>query len=438
MKSKLKFLIGNSLGRKVNTKWFKIVNILLALAIVTICNIDSVINFFGGDFDEKQKIYVIDNTGVSFDIFKEQMMLTTSSKTEEDLDYEIKLYDDDEEAAKEMISENKKDLVVVFSNDEKKVLAVKLISEEYIDILDNQYLSNSIYNTKVMLAIANSNISAEELANIYSTVDVERVILDESKSTEDESMEVVMSTVFPVVILPFFMLVIFLVQMIGAEVNEEKTTRGMEIIISSVSPATHFFSKIVASNLFVIIQGTLLFIYGAAGLLVRKLIGGDIISGGVYSTLSDMLGKVLDTAFVDKLVYIIPLTLILMLLTFLAYSLLAGVLASMTTNIEDFQQIQTPIMIVLLIGYYLSILAGTFKGAIFIKVLSFVPFISAILAPSLLVLGQIGIFDVCISIVLMIGAIYLLIKYGLKIYKVGILNYSSNKLWKKMFKAMKN
>ncbi len=438
MKNKLKFLIGNSLGRKVKTKWFKIVNVLLAIAIVAICNIDSIISFFGGDFDEKQKIYVIDNTGVAFDSFKEQMMLTTSSETEEDLDYEITLYEEDEDTAKEMVSENKKDLVIVFDNDEQKVLAVKLISQEYIDILDNQYLSNSIYNTKVMLAIAKSNISAEELANIYSTVDVERVILDETKNTEDESMEVIMSTVFPVVILPFFMLVIFLVQMIGAEVNEEKTTRGMEIIISSVSPATHFFSKIVASNLFVIIQGTLLFCFGAAGLLVRKLVGGDIISGGVYSSITDMLSKALDTAFVDKLVYIIPLTLVLMLLTFLAYSLLAGVLASMTTNIEDFQQVQTPIMLVLLAGYYLAMLAGTFNGAVFIKVLSFVPFISAILAPSLLVLGQIGIIDVIISIVIMIGTIYLLIKYGLKIYKVGILNYSSNKLWKKMFKAMKN
>lgn len=438
MKNKLKFLIGNSLGRKVNTKWFKIVNILLAVAIITICNIDSVINFFGGDFDEKQNIYVIDNTGKSFDTFKEQMMLTTSSEKESDMDYVIKLYTKDEKTAKKMISENKKDLVVVFNTDEKNVLSVKLISQEYIDILDNQYLSNSIYNTKVMLAIANSSIPPEQLANIYSTVNVERVILDESKSTEDESMEVVMSTVFPVVILPFFMLVIFLVQMIGAEVNEEKTTRGMEIIISSVSPAVHFFSKIIASNLFVIIQGLLLFIYSGAGLLVRKLVGGDIISGGVYTTITDMLGKVLDTSFMDKLVYIIPLTLVLMLLTFLAYSLLAGVLASMTTNIEDFQQVQTPIMLVLLAGYYLSILAGTFKGAIFIKVLSFVPFISAILAPSLLVLGQIGIFDVCISIIIMIGTIFLLIKYGLKIYKVGILNYSSNKLWKKMFKAIKN
>ena len=119
-------------------------------------------------------------------------------------------------------------------------------------------------------------------------------------------------------------------------------------------------------------------------------------------------------------------------------SLLAGILASMTTNVEDFQNLQTPIVIILLTSYYLAMLASTFEGALFIKVLSYIPLISAILSPSLLVLGQIGVFDVCISIVLMIGCIYLLIKYGLRIYKVGILNYSSSGIWKKMLKSLRN
>lgn len=437
MKSKLNYLINISLRRKICTKWFVIVNILLAIAIIGIANIDSIINFFGGDFDEKQKIHVIDNANGAYDIFKQQMMLTTSSEKEEDMDYIIELYNDTEEDAKKLVEENKKDLVVVFNSDKENVLSVKLISEEYIDILDNQYLKNSIYNTKVTLAIQDSNISAEELASIYSNVDIERVILDESKSTEDESMEVVMTTVFPIVILPFFMLVIFIVQMIGAEVNDEKTTKGMEIIISSVSPTTHFFAKIISSNVFVILQGLLLFIYGALGMIVRHFIGGDSITGGVFDEIGNMVNGALDTAFIEKLIYIIPITLILMLFTFLAYSLVAGILASMTTNTEDFQQVQTPIVIVLLIGYYLAILAGSFKGAIFIKALSFVPFISAILAPSLLVLGQISIVDILISILLMMLTIYLLIKYGLKIYKVGILNYSSTDMWKKMLKALK-
>lgn len=124
-----------------------------------------------------------------------------------------------------------------------------------------------------------------------------------------------------------------------------------------------------------------------------------------------------------------------MVLTFIAYSLLAGVLASMTTNIEDFQQLQTPIMIISLLGYYLAMMAGVFEGSLFIKIFAFVPFISAILAPSLLILGQIGIIETIIAGFIMVATNYLLIKYGMRIYKVGILNYSSKGLWKKMFKA---
>ena len=83
-------------------------------------------------------------------------------------------------------------------------------------------------------------------------------------------------------------------------------------------------------------------------------------------------------------------------------------------------------------------MAGVFKGAIFIRILSYVPFISAILSPSLLVLGQVGIIDILISILVMVLTIFLFVKYGLRIYKEGILNYTSKDLWKKMFKALKN
>ena len=126
-----------------------------------------------------------------------------------------------------------------------------------------------------------------------------------------------------------------------------------------------------------------------------------------------------------------------MLLTFIAYSLVAAILASMTTNIEDYQQVQTPIIIISIIGYYLAIMASMFKGSIFIKILSYLPFLSALLVPSLLSLGQIGIIDVIISFALLLLTIYILFKYGLKIYKVGILNYSSTNIWTKIIKALK-
>ncbi len=313
-----------------------------------------------------------------------------------------------------------------------------MTTKEYIDLLDIQSLTTALNNTKSSIAILNSNISAEELEFIYTPVNIERIYLEENKNSVDENMEMIVTTVFPVIILPFFMLTIFLVQMIGAEVNDEKTTRGMEIIISNVSPKTHFFSKVIAGNLFVIIQGILLFVYALLGMGIRKLIGGSDIVGGVGTEIGNIVSGVMESSFGEQLIYIIPLTLVLMLITFLAYSLLAGILASMTTNTEDFQQLQTPIMIISLVGYYLAMVAGMFDGSLFIKIMSFIPFISAILSPSLLVLGQIGIIEVIISIILVIITVFLLIKYGLRIYKVGILNYSSKDLWKKMFKALKN
>lgn len=443
MKSKLNYLVGVSLKRKIKTKWFLIANIVLAIILVGIINIDSIITMFGGDFNEKTNVYVLDNTNKTYDIFISQFNNANSLLTNsgEESEYNIIKEERSLDELKNLINNDEKEkdsIIIVFNDSETNYLDVSLITKEYIDLIDMQSLTTALNNTKTTIAIYNSNISEEELTAIYSPVNIERIYLDNDKTAQDENAKMIMTTVFPILILPFFMLIIYLVQMIGAEVNDEKQTRGMEIIISNVSPKTHFFSKVIAGNLFVLLQGALLFIYSFIGVLIRKIIGGNLINNGVTDQVKGVISTALNSNIGSQLKIVLPLTIILMLITFLAYSLLAGVLASMTTNTEDFQQLQTPIMVVLLLGYYTSMMAGMFEGSIFIKVLSFIPFVSAILSPSLLILGQIGIFEVIISIILMIIVIYLLIKYGLRIYKTGILNYSSKNLWKKMFKALKN
>lgn len=441
MRSKLNYLISVSFKRKVKTKWFLVANILLALAIVLVINIDSVISFFGGDFDEKTKVYVVDNAD-AYDIFNEQLATTSSILNgDKESSYEIIKSDKSIDELSDMIKTDDKEkdsIILEFSKDNDNYLKAKMTTKDYLSYTNTSLLTSAINNTKVSLAILNSGIPVEILNNIYSEVNIERIYLEDNKNSDEENMSMIMTTVFPVLILPIFMLTIFIVQMVGAEVNDEKSTRGMEIIISNVSPKTHFFSKIIASNLFVLLQSILLILFGAVGLFIRNKVGGADITGGIGNTVSDILGKFLNSSIGANLIYIIPLALVLTVLTFIAYSALAAILASMTTNIEDFQQLQTPIMLISLAGYYLAIMAGVFEGATFIKVLSYVPFISAILSPSLLVLGQIGVIDVIISIIFIIITNYLLIKYGLKIYKVGILNYSSKDLWKKMFKALKS
>ncbi len=437
MRNKLWFLTTVSLKRKIKTKWFVLANILLCLAIVGIFNIDSIIKLFGGDFDEPTKVYVIDETNFSYELLKSQVDVIENGYYGEDSNtYEVLLYEEEKDIREFLEGESKK-IALIIKKDDKNVLDVTLISDGYIDSVDYQLLSTAVNNTKTVIATQNSDVNLEELNKIIGQLEIKREILDETKKTEDENMGMIMTTVFPMIILPFFMLTIFLVQMIGAEVNDEKTTRGMEIIISNVSAKIHFFSKVLAGNIFVLLQGALLISYTVIGFVVKNIISSNHIFSGLNTIVSDTVGKIFDSSFASQLAYIIPLALVLMVVTFVAYSLLAGILASVTTNTEDFQQLQTPIMVILLIGYYLAVMASTFEGALFIRILSYVPMISAILSPSLLVVGQIGVIDVILSIIITIVFDYLLVHFGLRVYKVGILNYSSEGLWKKMFKALR-
>lgn len=440
MTNKLKYLTKISLDKKIKTKWFLIANIILLVIIAGIINIDSIIKFFGGDFDKKTEIVVIDNASCYDEFVK------TFDSTRDYLDTlkdaEITKYDKDKESLYEDIKKKDKILLVI-NEDSTNFINVEMITKSNIDNTTYQVITTILNSIKKDKALSYYGVSNEILDHISSYVDVKRTKLDDEENV-DEMMELVMSTIFPIVILPFFTLTMFLVQMIGAEINEEKTTRGMEIIISNVSPKTHFLSKIISGNVFVLLQGLLLVVYLLIGIFIRYIStgvlinGGNILSGGVGSYVNKITSSLELTGVLDKLQIIIPISLILMVVTFIAYSLVAGILASMTTNMEDYQQVQTPIMIISFISYYLSVAAAMFKGSIFIKVLSYIPFFSALLAPSLLVLGQITIVEAIISILLTVGLIFILVKYGLRIYKVGILNYSGSHLWKKMFKAFKS
>lgn len=433
MTSKFWYLTGASLGKKIKSKWFVIANIIIAVAIIGLINIDSIISFFGGEFNETNNVVLVDKTGISSDIFKNNMenantLFGNDYKTE----YEVYSKDD----YNDYIKESDK-VVIVFENDESTYLKASIISNGKIDSMYYQTLLQALSGTKTELAMSLTDLDKEELAKISSPISVDRVILDDDVKDQDESTAMIMGTVFPTVILPFFILVIFLVQMLGSEINEEKSTRSMEVIISNVSPKTHFFSKILAANSFVLIQGALLLLYAGIALLIRNCCASGV-SSSFTAEIGDIWNSLKTSGLLDKLYYILPATLGLMVLSFLAYSLVAGILASMTVNVEDYQQIQTPIIIVCLLSYYLAIMAGLFEGSVLIRVLSYVPFISCLLSPALLVIGQIGIIDIIISMALLVLFNFLAIKFGMKIYKTGILNYSTDKMWNKIFKAAKS
>lgn len=433
VKNKFWFLTKMSLEKKIKSKTFIIVNILLFIALVALMNIDKIVLFFGGNFDKQNNIMIVDNTNKTYEIFKNTME-KEETIIDTGLKYKITKIDDEKKARKKVKKDE--DIVIVINEDNDNIIKTTMITYGYINSNLYQLINSSITIAKQNLAMEEVGISPDDLNKISKSVEIKREYVEKNKSEEEEKNEFVMGVVTPIVILPFFMLITLVVQMVGAEINEEKSTRSMEIIISNVSTKVHFFSKILASNLFIVMQCLLLGVYSLIGMLLRG--GKSLESIQNIDAISQVTSGMDINGILNSVISDIPMVIILMIITLFGYSLIAGILASMTTNMEDFQQLQTPIFVVSLVGFYLAIMNSMFDGALFIRILSYVPFISAILSPSLLVTGVIGFKDILLSILLMVVVIYLLIKYGLKIYKEGILNYSSTKLWKKMLEALKH
>ena len=428
MKNKAWFLIKQSLKKKLDTKWFKIVNVLICLLLIGVINIDKIINVFGGDFKDTVNIYLTgDNNYLEgFNAY----FLTNKKIFNDERSYEIAYSSDSVDTLKEKIADTN-NIVVNINLDTTEYLKADIISYNKIDTVTYNLLSASLTGMKTSMALNYNGLSSEEMAKITSPISINRVVTNEKEITASEDATNMSLVVF---LVPFFMLIVLLVQMIGAEINDEKTTRGMEIIISNVPAKVHFLCKIASSTIFVIAQSLLLLLYSGLGFLIHGGIGTGL---GESNIIGNLFASLQASGTLDLLAKGAPILIVIFLLSFFIYATLAGVLASMTTSAEDFQHLQTPLMIVLMLGYYIGIMAAAFKGSIFIRIISYIPFLSSMVAPITYILGETKIVDLGISAVVLLITCIFLFKYGIRVYKVGILNYSSKDLWKKVFKSLK-
>lgn len=192
-------------------------------------------------------------------------------------------------------------------------------------------------------------------------------------------------------------------------VVEEKSSRVMEILITSVRPIELMIGKVLGVGLVGLTQYS---IWVAAGLVV-------LVVGGAA-------GKSLTDAGID--VSSVPAgTLIFFLVFFvLGYLLFASVyaaLGSLVNRSEDVNNVTSPVTIIMVAVYLLSLASLGSPDADFVKWLSFVPFFSPMLMFLRVALGTPAWWELALSIGLLLATSLLLAWLAAKIYRVGVLLY---------------
>lgn len=245
-----------------------------------------------------------------------------------------------------------------------------------------------------------------------------------------------------------FMFIIIYGNMIMRSIIEEKTSRIIEVIISSVKPIQLMLGKIIGTSLAGITQFVIWIIIGSILMtVVSAVLGIDLMQ---QTPQNEMMQKAMENPEVamemQNLVaafYNLPIAnLIIAFILFfiggyLLYSSLYAAIGAAVDNETDTQQFMLPIIMPLVLAVYIGIFTviedphGTVS-----TIFSFIPFTSPVVMLMRIPFG-VPIWQQVLSFLLLVGTFMLTVWFAAKIYRVGILMYGKKPSYKELIKWIK-
>lgn len=205
-----------------------------------------------------------------------------------------------------------------------------------------------------------------------------------------------------------FMLIIMYGQMIAVSVTNEKSNRSIEVLVTSTSPNSLLFGKVIAGAI--------------AGLFQAGFILGAILIS--YGANRAVWGNVLD------MILNIPANVLVAFAAFglggfLFYAFLYGAMGALVSKTEDVSKSSGGLMMIIMIVYFISLAQLTNVDGPIMKVLSFLPVSSYSAMFVRIAMGTVSMAEIIISFVILVISIFVAGIIGAKIYRMGTLRYGN-------------
>ena len=246
-----------------------------------------------------------------------------------------------------------------------------------------------------------------------------------------------------------FMFIIIYGNMIMRSVIEEKTSRIIEVIISSVKPVQLMLGKIIGTSLAGITQFVIWIILGSLLLmLVSAILGIDLMQSQLAQ--EEIMAQAMNrnevavemqnvmVAFYNLPIANLIFAFILFFLSgYLLYSSLYAAIGAAVDNETDTQQFLLPVLMPLILAVYIGIFTVIEDPHGMVStVFSFIPFTSPVVMLMRIPFG-VPIWQQVLSLLLLIGTFMFTVWFAAKIYRVGILMYGKKASYKEILKWIK-
>ncbi len=285
---------------------------------------------------------------------------------------------------------------------------------------ENTYAADAVlqnlYQLKEMTAKGVSPEQAEDILSVEISHETESLGKDQFKNFFYTY----------IMIFALYMVILLYGQMVATNVASEKSSRAMELLVTSAKPTAMMFGKVIASCLAGLIQ--LVCVFGSAFLFYN-------LNKSYWS----------DNMIIDS-IFGIPLDLLLFMLLFFVlgffiYAFMYGAVGSTVSKLEDINTAVMPITMLFIIAFIVvmvSMSSGNVDAPIMV-ICSFVPFTSPMAMFTRIAMSTVPIYQIVISVLVLIGSVVGVGVLSARIYRVGVLLYGTSpkigSVLKAVFKA---
>lgn len=445
---RINIIIGREYLNRVKKKSFLIVTFLVPVLFAALCMLPALI--INGLNEESKTLAVVDESSVMMPYLQDSELVSYKDCTGRSV-----------EELKAELGESDYDAILAISPLDT---VARTVSAEIFSLKPLGIELGEIVNSRINDAVEAYRISTYDIEDlkvimeeVKADVKLRSYTLDEEgKETINESgVFMIVSMVLGMII---YMFIVIFGGMVMSSVIEEKSSRVVEVLVSSVKATELMFGKIIGIALVAITQFLLWVVLTAAIIgIVGSIAGPSLLADADPATMVQMsagvdaaqaeaiasamsepgeMSVILTTLKNMPIATILVCFLVFFVFGYMLYASLFAAIGSAVENEGDTQQLQIPVTIPILIGFFIAIYAFKAPESPLVFWGSMIPFTSPIVMLARLPFG-VPAWEIIVSIVLLIATVVLCAWISAKIYRVGILVFGKKSTFKDLWKWFK-
>lgn len=299
-------------------------------------------------------------------------------------------------------------------------------------------------------------LKAYNIENLQEILDKVKANVNLSIYRNDDSNNAASSSLFTAIIgtVLGFVLYFFLViygSIVMSSVIEEKSSRILEVLVSTVRPFEMMMGKILGVALVagvqIVVWGVLLILM--SGVILPSVMPADLVANieavqsgaditamaasGIDVEMATDLASLFDTAYIAKLVV---LMLLFMVGGFLLYAAMYAAIGASVDTQQDAQQLTTPVTIPIILAFIVTTLVMNDPNSTIVVWFSMIPFTAPIVMMARIPSG-IPAWEIATALVLLYLTFIVMVWLAGKVYRVGIFMHGKKPTLKELYRWLK-